>query len=264
MDKKKIAVCYFSYWKDKEFLNNSLKVLEKTIERHPEYDIKVYVFDDGRCDKHLKKKELNCSPTLITTNFDRKGNLNGFECIDGMFKEYVNIMKKFEFDYVIKLDSDCVLNSLDFIYAVEEELKKNNIPLENLGQIGTFFASICCCGCCSIFTKQGVNTISNLFVLMNRESNQQEKVMKKRVKLGYNEDKVVSVLMEMSPLVRVNLDAVPNVKGNCNAFHYPLEGTNYSEFSSIAFKPNKFADTANWSREFCLELMEKHVKEMCD
>ena len=30
----KIAICYFSYYKDKDFLNNSLKVLEKTIKNN--------------------------------------------------------------------------------------------------------------------------------------------------------------------------------------------------------------------------------------
>ena len=112
----KIAVCYFSYWKDVDFLNNSLKVLEKTIENFKDkHDVRIYVFDDGRCEKQLKKKELHGNPTVIKTTFDRKGNLNGYECIDGMFKEYKKIHEKFEFDYLIKLDSDCVLNSLEYI-----------------------------------------------------------------------------------------------------------------------------------------------------
>lgn len=46
----KIAVCYFSYWKDIDFLNNSLKVLHKTIDKFKDkHEVRVYVFDDGRC-----------------------------------------------------------------------------------------------------------------------------------------------------------------------------------------------------------------------
>ena len=130
MDKKKIAVCYFSYWNDIDFLNESLKVLKNTISRHPEYEIRVYVFDDARDVKQLKKKELYGSPTLIKTTFDRKGNLNGFECIDGMFKEYNKIAEKFDYDYLIKIDSDCVINSFDYIKDTENYLKDNNVPFE--------------------------------------------------------------------------------------------------------------------------------------
>lgn len=257
MTKKKIAVCYFSYWKDIDFINESLKVLESTIGRHPEYDIKVFVYDDGRAEKKMKKKTLYGSPTLIVTNFDRKGNLNGYECIDGMFTEYRKLIEKYDFDYIIKLDSDCVINSLDYIYLMEEHLKKNNIPLENLAQFGTFFASICCNGCCQNFTKFGIRTVCNLFSMMNRGSNQNEIIMKKRVQNGFNEDKVVSVLLEMAPVVRVNIDAIPGVKGNLNAFNE--KDTDYLSYSSVAFKPNVFANTSTWNREKSLEEMKKHT-----
>ena len=258
MNKKKIAVCYFSYWKDIDFLNESLKVLQSTIARHPEYEISTYVFDDARCDKRLKKKELHGSPTLISTKFDRKGNLNGFECIDGMFKEYKNLIEKHDFDYIIKLDSDCCLNSLDYVYATEEFVKKNNLPLEQLAQFGTYFAQLCITGCCQTFTKLGIATICNLFACMNRGANQQEIIMKKRVERGYNEDKVVSVLMEMAPVIRVNVDAIPNVKGNINAFLG--QEADYSSYSSVAFKPNVFANTSTWTREKSLEEMKKFVE----
>lgn len=257
----KIAVCYFSYYKDIDFLNNSLKILEGTINRHPEHEVRVYVFDDGRCDKHLKKKELHGNPTFITTNFDRKGNLNGYECIDGMFNEYRKIMEKFDYDYLIKLDSDCTLNSFDYLYVVENEGKKNNIPMERVAQIGSYFAQLCVCGCCQTFTKIGVTSVCNLFACMNRAARPEEKIMRKRVELGYNEDKVVSVLLEMAPVIRINLDAIPNIKGNCNAFHFP-EDTDYTEFTSVAFKPNYFANVPEWTREKSLEVMNKHVENM--
>ena len=260
MDKKKIAVCYFSYWKDIDFLNESLKVLEATIARHPEYEVRTYVFDDGRSEKKLKKKELHGSPTLISTTFDRKGNLNGFECIDGMFKEYRKIQEKFDYDYIIKLDSDCVINSFDYLCATEEHLKNNNIPLEQLGQFGTYFAQLCCCGCWQNFTKIGVNTICNLFAYMNRGSNQQEVIMKKRVINGYNEDKVVSVLMEMAPVVRINVDAIPNMKGCLNAFNGAE--VDYTTYSAVAFKPNVFANTSTWDREKSLAEMKKHTENI--
>lgn len=256
----KIAICYFSYHKDKEFLNNSLKVLENTIERHPEHEVRVYVFDDGRCDKHLKKKELYGNPTLITTTFDRKGNLNGYECINGMFNEYLKISEKFDYDYLIKLDSDCVLNSFDYLYRVENEVKKIGQPIELIGQIGSFFAQLCVYGCCQTFGKSGIITMINLLNCMNRCSNDIEKTMRKRVELGYNEDKVVSLLLEMSSVLRININAIEDLKGHCNAFDN--ETDDYTEWTSVAFKPNYFADSHDWTREKSLEVMNKHVENM--
>lgn len=257
---KKIAICYFSYWKDIDFLNNSLEVLYTTMSCHSDYEFKVFVFDDARCDKRIKKKDLFGNPTLISTNFDRKGNLNGFECIDCMFKEYKKIMEKFDYDYLIKLDSDCCINSFDYLYMMEEHLKKHNIPLEQLAQCGSYFAQICITGCFQTFTKLGVNTICNLFAYMNRGETQQEKIMKKRVERGYNEDKVVSVLLEMAPVLRVNLDVIPNLKGCLNAFN---ENTiNYCDYTAVAFKPNIFANTSTWTREKSLEEMIKHKENI--
>lgn len=255
----KIAVCYFSYWKDIDFLNNSLKVLHKTIDKFKDkHEVRVYVFDDGRCQKHLKKKELFGNPTLIKTSFDRKGNLNGYDCIEGMFKEYKKIMDKFDCDYIIKLDSDCVMNSFDYITAAENEMNKLKIPKAQIGEMGTYFAQICIVGCCQTFGKMGVVAINNLFNMMNEGKTKDSQILKKRVSMGYNEDKVISVLIEMSPLVKINVDLLPNIKGNCNAFMMP-QNTNYKEYTSVAFKPNLFISNAKWTREDSLKVMEKYV-----
>lgn len=256
---RKIAVCYFSYYKDKDFINNSLKVLEKTIKANPQHEVRIYVFDDGRCEKSLKKKELYGQPTLIKTNFDRKGNLNGFDCIEGMFSEYKKIQDKFDYDYLIKLDSDCCLNSLDFINITEEYVEKVNIPLNKIGQIGSYFARICIVGCCQTFGKEGINLLYSLFQRLKNPITNNDKILKKRIELGYNEDKVISTIMEMSPLVKINIDNIKNLKGNCNAFDNPLD-IDYSEYTSVAFKPNYFTANKAWTREKSLEIMSRYAK----
>jgi hypothetical protein len=93
---------------------------------------------------------------------------------------------------------------------------------------------------------------------MNRGTNPQEIVMKKRVVNGYNEDKVVSVLMEMAPVIRINVDAIPNMKGCLNAFNG--DDVDYTTYSAVAFKPNVFANTSNWDREKSLAEMKKHTE----
>ena len=253
---KKVAICYFSYHEDVDFLNESLKLLQKTIEHQKEYDVKVYVFDDGTCEKRINKSNLETSCSLITTKFNRNGNLNGFECINGMFREYVKLSQEFDYDYLIKLDSDCVLNSLDYLKTVEDKLESMGDGLvDKLGQIGSFFAQICCYGCCQTFTKLGVGVIFNLCQHMLNPANNEAKVMRKRVENGWNEDKVVSVLMEMCTVIRVSLEQC-QIKGHLNAFEHPNE--DYSEWVSVAFKPNRYG-SKGWSREKSLEKMKRFV-----
>lgn len=250
-----IAVCYFSYYKDADFLNESLKHLAKTIEREKEHNVKVYVFDDARCNKKIKKSELSTPCTLISTKFDRKGNLNGYECIRGMFAEYVNIYKNFKYDYLIKLDSDCVLNTFDNIVAVETRRKKNNNVIE-VGQIGSFFAQVCCYGCCQTFTPHGISAIQNIINTIETQDNAITKMMKKRIDLGWNEDKVVSLLLEMSPLDRCQTEALQHVRGHLNAFEKNNEDLH--KYTSVAFKPNKYS-LYSMTREEALENMKKFV-----
>lgn len=252
---KKIAICYFSYAQDIDFLNQSLKSIKHVIDSDKHIDARVYVFDDGRYKKQIKKKELSIPCTLITTNFNRNGNLNGFECINGMFTEYTKILKKFEYDYLIKLDSDCVLNSFDYIHSVENVLRKQN-RFDSLAQIGSYFAKLCCYGCCQTFTKLGISTIMNLCNHMSAGVSKQAQVMKKRVENGWNQDKVVSILMEMSPVLRVATESILGVKGHLNAFLSPDQ--NYSQYMSVAFKPNKYGKIT-WTREQSLEKMKEHV-----
>ena len=255
---KKIAICYFSYHEDIDFLKLSLSSLQKTIEKYDDYETKIYVFDDGRCKEKIKKEDLPVPCSLIQTNFNRNGNLNGFDCINGMFTEYVKLSQDFEYDYLIKLDSDCVLNSLDYLKSVETKLASvgDNL-IENLGQIGSFFAHICCYGCCQTFTKLGVGVIYNLCRHMVNQEQPEEKVMRKRVENGWNEDKAVSVLMEMCPVIRVSLEQF-DIKGHINAFEHPTE--DYSLWTSVAFKPNRYG-AKGWSREKSLEKMKRFIEQ---
>jgi hypothetical protein len=245
----KIAVCYFSYYKDIDFLNESLKVLHKTINRHPEHEVRVYVYDDSRAKKNIKKSAILSPCTLISTSFNRNGNLNGYECINGMFDEYKKLQQRFDYDYLIKLDSDCVLNSFDYLTAAEIQLKKEN-KFDKVSQIGSYFAYLCCYGCCEAFTKHGIELIHNLFQHMNNSSLPDAIRLKKRVELGWNEDKVVSILMEMTPSLRIPTSIIGGINGHINAF--ANKDQDWSSYSSVAFKPYFYGEKL-WSRDESLE-----------
>jgi hypothetical protein len=64
----------------------------------------------------------------------------------------------------------------------------------------------------------------------------------------------------MAPVVRVNIDSIPNMKGNLNAFNETDD--DFSNYTSVAFKPNVFANTSTWTREKSLEEMKKHVETL--
>lgn len=179
MIKKKIAVCYFSYAEDVDFLNESLKALEKTINRNC-HEVRVYVFDDLNYKRAIKKNKLSIPCTLIGTRFKRNGNLNGYECIYGMFNEYAKIHAKFKYDYLIKLDSDCVLNSFDNITAIEARLLKQQ-GHKNVSQIGSYFSQICCYGCCQVFSPMGIASILNVFNSIKNNPNKNTEIMKRRI-----------------------------------------------------------------------------------
>jgi hypothetical protein len=71
--KKKIAICYFSSSDKLEFLNQSLRLLEKTINHHDECDVRIYVYDT-KSSTPLKRNQIYNKPTLI--RFDKKNNSN--------------------------------------------------------------------------------------------------------------------------------------------------------------------------------------------
>lgn len=253
---KKIAICYFTYAEDINFINLSLKHLYSLIKSQNDYEVKIYVFDDARYKKQIKKKELSVPCTLISTKFNRNGNLNGFECVNGMFNEYVKIREKFDYDYLIKMDSDCVLNTFDYITMSEIRLSKQNM-LNNLAQMGSYFAKLCCYGCCQTFTKLGIDSIYNLCLHMSHGSSKEAVIMKKRVELGWNEDKVVSLLMEMCPVLRIDINSFEGTKGHLNAFD--IQSEDFSSYTSVAFKPNLFG-SISWSKEESYEKMKQYVE----
>ena len=84
------------------------------------FNVRVFVVDDNNMKKkinvkNLPIKEYKGSLEVIYTDWDRKGNLNGFDCMYGMVSTYYGLTQKYNLDYVLKFDSDCFLNTLDYI-----------------------------------------------------------------------------------------------------------------------------------------------------
>lgn len=262
---KNIGIIIFSYYKDEDFLALCLKGLLHTIAKSPMFNVRVFVVDDNNMKKKINVKNLPIDDykgklEVIYTDFDRKGNLNGFECMVGMVSTYKKLTDKYNLDYVLKFDSDCFLNTLDYILDTEDALRKMGIPVENLLQTGSSFCNICCQGCAQTITKKGVKALSNLFYNMLTNKSETSMTLRRRVTAGYYEDRVMSMLLEMVPGgVRFDIKTLPGCLGHLNCFDN--HNADFSKYTSLTFK-NYTMGGGGWTREEAYNQLKKYIENL--
>lgn len=262
---KNIGIVIFSYYKDEDFLSLCLKGLLTTIKKSPMYNVKVFVVDD----KNMKKKiNVNNLPfekygdklEILYSNFDRKGNLNGFECMVGMVNIYKTLTDKYDLDYVLKFDSDCFLNSFDYIWQTEQALQKKNISIDRLLQTGSSFCNLCCQGCAQTISRNGVHALTMMFYNMLEGKTEMGIRLRKRVSMGYYEDRVMSMLLEMVPDgIRFDIKTLPDCLGHLNCFDNP--NADFSKYVSLTFK-NYTMGGGGWSREESYNQLKKYIENL--
>ena len=195
-----------------------------------------------------------CIPcTLISARF----NDSGFKGICGLMDEFVKINNRFNYDYLIKIDADCVLNSFDNITAIETRLIKQT-STRSLAHIGTYSNGVCFDRAYQVLTKVGIGAITNICSSILKQPNKETEVMKKRIDLGKDINTIISVLLDMSPVYRCNTEFIEGIKGHINASEFPTE--NYWRWTSVAFKPTN----NQWSKEESLRRMKDFVNSNHD
>ena len=265
MKTKNIGIIIFSYYKDEDFLALCLKGLLHTIAKSPMFNVRVFVVDDNNMKKkinvkNLPIKEYKGNLEVIYTDWDRKGNLNGFDCMYGMVSTYYGLSQKYNLDYVLKFDSDCFLNTLDYITDTENALRNMNISPDRLVQTGSSFCNICCQGCAQTITRKGVNALMSLFHNMKTESNEMAKTLKRRVISGYYEDRVMSMLLEMIPDgIRFDIKTLPNCLGHLNCFDNP--NADFTKYTSLTFK-NYTMGGGGWTRKQAYDELKKYIEKL--
>lgn len=265
MKTKNIGVIIFSYYKDEDFLTLCLKGLLHTIAKSHMFNVRVFVIDDNNMKKKIKIKNLpikeyNGNLEVLYTDWDRKGNLNGFDCMYGMISTYYTLTQKYNLDYVLKFDSDCFLNTFDYIIDTENALKNMNIPVDNLLQTGSSFCNICCQGCAQTMTKKAVDYLMSIFHNMKNETNEHVKTLKRRVTSGYYEDRVISLILEMVPNgVRFDIKTLPNCLGHLNCFDNP--NADFTKYTSLTFK-NYTMGGGGWTREQAYDELKKYISNL--
>ena len=265
MKTKNIGIIIFSYYKDEDFLTLCLRGLLYTIAKSPMFNVRVFVIDDNNMKtkiniQNLPINEYRGKLEVIYTDWDRKGNLNGFDCMYGMVNTYYTLSQKYNLDYVLKFDSDCFLNTLDYIIDTETALKNKNIPVDNLVQTGSSFCNICCQGCAQTITRKGVNALMSLFHNMKMEVNEIAKTLKRRVISGYYEDRVMSMLLEMVPNgIRFDIKTLPGYLGHLNCFDNP--NADFTKYTSLTFK-NYTMGGGGWTRKQAYDELKKYIKKL--
>lgn len=265
MKTKNIGIIIFSYYKDEDFLALCLKGLLHTIAKSPMFNVRVFVVDDNNMKKkinvkNLPIKEYKGNLEVIYTDWDRKGNLNGFDCMYGMVSTYYGLTQKYNLDYVLKFDSDCFLNTLDYITDTENALRNRNISPDRLVQTGSSFCDICCQGCAQTITKKGVIALMSLFHNMKNESSEMAKTLKRRVTSGYYEDRVMSMLLEMIPDgIRFDIKTLPNCLGHLNCFDNP--NADFTKYTSLTFK-NYTMGGGGWTRKQAYDELKKYIEKL--
>lgn len=263
--KNNIGIVIFSYYKDEDFLILCLKGLLHTISKHPEYNVRVFVVDDNNMKQKITLSNLpiadyNGKLQVLYTDFDRKGNLNGFDCMFGMVSTYKTLVDQYNLDYIMKYDSDCFLNDLSFIKRAEEALLAQGISLDRLVQIGSSFCNICCQGCAQTMSKNGVNGLASLFYNMKNLTSPQAKILRRRCELGYYEDRVMSMLLEMIPnSVRFDIKTLPNCLGHLDCFTKP--NADFTKYTSLTFKAYTMGG-GDWSRDKAYDELKKYVEKI--
>lgn len=263
MKKKNIGIVIFSYYKDQEFLSLCLKGLEHTVKNHPQYNIKIFVVDDTNMEIALdaSKLPLDDNVQLMYSSFNRKGNLQGFECMVGMVNLYKQLTDEYNLDYIMKFDSDCVLNDLTFIEKTEQFLKNSNIPIERMTQLGSAMHEVQCQGCAQMMTKFGVQQIFSLFYNMVSSNTKEAQILKKRAEFGFYEDKVISLLLDLIPnTFRFNIRVLPNCLGHLDCYTNP--SADFSKYTTLNFKGYSMMKDVGWSNETAYKEMEKYVNNL--
>ena len=162
----KVAIAFFSYSGDELLLRQALRAIPHL--RAFGDSIDVFIVDDAAAPLSIIPDGVH----YIPTTFNRRGNLNGVECICGMAQSYAKILQYGAYDWLIKKDCDTYINDLHWLRALS--------PTECL-YAGTVHAHDYPAGPCYAISAAGVRGVNDLL---------RSPVWQGKAKRGYCEDRV--------------------------------------------------------------------------
>ena len=190
--KMKIAMLFFSYKNDEQLLAQALRAVPRLRELNPNDTIDIYVRDDATAPMSKAPDGVDYKQTT----FNRCGNLNGLDCVEGMAGEYSAIIEAGGYDWLVKLDCDTYLNSLDWL--------RDNDP-ERTTHVGTVTISNYAAGACYAVSRLGAQQL---------QQHLQNEITRKRISIAYCEDKVISRLLNMQFQARLQYNLKNEIAAN--------------------------------------------------
>lgn len=188
-----IAIVYFSFYKDKALLLQSLRAIPR-LTKDGRDTITTFVFDDASSPigpEPFAGAEVRYS----TTDFPRGGNLNGTTCVLGMAACFRNIFDALSPDWLIKVDSDVFINDLEFL---------RNLDPTTVGGSGSFSELHFAHGCLYAISAYGLDAIENQLA-------REDVVKRMNAYHGLvQEDRMFSLLMRMGGARQFRLEATNN------------------------------------------------------
>lgn len=201
----KIALCFFSFSKDRFLLAQALRALPR-LRQDTRDEIHPFIFDDSASpigQDFFAGQFINYS----LTSFNRCGNLNGTACVQGMAQCFRQVFDAVSPDFLIKADSDCFINDFNFLRTVDPA---------SVGGGGNFSELHFAHGCLYAITARGLAEIeyqlsrTDIVARMNAAKN------------PVNEDRIFSLLIRMRGLGQFCLDAFRNRLENSRACYQDI------------------------------------------
>lgn len=141
----KVALCFFCYKNDAELLDCALRAVPRL--RAAGDEVVVYLADDAAAPLESLPGWQVEGVEYMRTGFERRGNLNGAECVRGMVEVYAGIMREGGYDWVIKADCDTVVNGLDWLRGCDADF------------VGTVHVNGHVSGSCYAISRRGVELL---------------------------------------------------------------------------------------------------------
>lgn len=113
-----VALVFFCYREDGELLELAVQAVPGLRAGGDEVD--VFLVDDAAAPLEGAVGSSVAGVEYMQSAFDRRGNLNGAECVCGMAEIYEALAKR-GYDWVVKCDCDTFLNSLDWVRGVRAD-----------------------------------------------------------------------------------------------------------------------------------------------
>lgn len=187
-----VGLVFFAYKNDEPLLRLALEAVPRL--RAAGDNVEVFVFDDASA-------PLSAPPRGVKyqqTHFDRGGNLNGLQCIQGMLEAYARVMAYGRFSWLIKADCDTFVNNIEWL---------RDLDAKSTAFAGTIHVNDHASGACYALSREGVAVLQERMLCPSWQG---------KASRGYCEDRV---FYHMSRLSGLDIAAFRN---DANALDGPL------------------------------------------